>query len=121
MQFRVTLSDNKKYILCTVSGEFTAADARAFTTEIDALSRATGCKRFLTDVRNATNVSHDLDNYQFAYRDMELLSLQRDVRAATLISHGDESHDFSETVALNAGYYVRAFDDEEEAIAWLEE
>ena len=85
------------------------------------MSRATGCKRFLTDVRNATNVSHDLDNYQFAYRDMELLSLQRDVRAAILTAPGDGSHDFSETVALNAGYFVRAFDDETKAVAWLEE
>lgn len=47
--------------------------------------------------------------------------LHRDVRAAILVDATDRKHDFVETVSRNAGYNVRVFDDEEAAIAWLDE
>ena len=120
MQFNITLSDNEKYILCVITGTFTAAEAQKFLIEMDAVSRANKCKKFLLDMRNAINVSDVVENYDFAYNQMNRLNLQRDVRLAVLTSPGDHSHDFVETAVSNAGYGSRLFSDEVDAIAWLE-
>lgn len=113
------MSDDQKYIICRVTGPMGADTAREFGQAMDALSRDRHVDRFLTDVRNAINVSGVLDNYRFAHEDMT--DFQRTARSAILTAPGDRSHDFVETVARNAGYIVRIFDDEETAVAWLEE
>lgn len=121
MEFSVRISDNGKYILCIITGEIAAKDSERFSSEMDTLSSTSGCKKTLIDVRNAKNVSSNLDNYEFAYHDINRIGLQRDLRTAILTSPGDQSHDFVKTVLLNAGYCVQSFCDEKEAIAWLEE
>lgn len=121
MSFEVFMSDNQKYIVCRVTGQIGADTAREFGQAMDDLSRDRHVDRFLTDVRSALNVAGVLDNYLFAYRDMAELHFQRNVRSAILTTPGDSSHDFVETVARNAGYAVRIFDDEQAAVAWLEE
>lgn len=119
MSYTIGLSQDGQYIVCRVKGRMTVDIARASAKEIDRLSRATKIKRFLNDVRDAPNVLGTLENYDYAYRDMRELDLQRDVRSAILADPADRSHDFVETVAQNAGYNVRVFYDEDTAIAWL--
>jgi hypothetical protein len=121
MSYAIALSENGKYIVCRMAGPMTVEIARESAKELDRLSRSTGIKRFLNDVRNAPNVSDVLANYDFAYRDMNGLNLQRDVRSAILADPADRTHDFFETVAKNAGFNVRIFHDENAAIAWLNE
>jgi len=84
-------------------------------------ARERGIKRFLTDVREARNVSSVGDNYTFAYEDLAQIDFPRNARVAILSSADDTSHDFVETVSSNAGYPVRLFVDEADAIAWLEQ
>ena len=119
MGFSIRVAESRKYIVCRVLGPFTVDYARTFTIELDRISRAEKIKRFLTDVRYVFNNSSTTENYRFAYEDMPRLDLQRDVRAATLASPGDRSHDFIKTVAQNAGYNVQLFFDEAAAVAWL--
>ena len=95
--------------------------AREFTVELDRLSRSLKIKRFLSDVRHAPNALSTFENYDFAYKVMPELNLQRDVRAAILAAPADKTHEFVETVAVNAGYGVRVFYDEDAAIVWLVE
>lgn len=121
MSYTVALSDNGRYIVCRVTVPITMEVARAFTLEMDRLSRATRVKRFLSDVREAPNVLDTIGNYDFAYSEMPGFNLQKDARAAILASPADRSHDFVETVSQNAGYRVRLFRDEAAAIAWLNE
>ena len=120
MSFVVSLSENGKYILCRVSGPMTATTAIEFSAEMDKLARKHGINRFLTDVRDAPNVSSVVENHQFADSDMKALGLQKNVRAAILTRQSDRSHDFVEFATQNAGYNVRLFDDEQAAITWLE-
>jgi SpoIIAA-like len=121
MPFSISVSENQKYIICEVTGEITLDTAREFTKELDRMSRSLKIKRFLTDVRNAQNALNTLEQYDFAYKDMAEMKLQRDVRSAILVAATDTTHDFVETVTLNAGYGVRVFHDENAAIEWLNE
>jgi hypothetical protein len=121
MNFTITTSPNGKYLICRVTGEITVDIARQFTKELDRLSRTLNIKRFLNDVRDASNALSTLQNYDFAYIDMAEMNLQRDACSAILVGPADKTHDFVETVTQNAGFNVRIFHDEEAAIAWLEQ
>lgn len=113
MSYTITTSENGKYSICRVTGEITVDVARQFYKELNRLSRALNIKRFLNDVRDASNALSTLENYDFAYKDMSELKLQRNVCAAIRVGPGDRTHDFVETVTQNAGYNVRVFRDEE--------
>ena len=119
MSYSVSLSENGKFIACKVSGPITLDVAQEFTMELYYLSRTTGVKRFLVDIRDAPNAMSVSQTYNFAYKAMENLNFQRDIRGATLISLTDKTHYFSETVVQNAGYNMRLFHDEEATFAWL--
>ena len=121
MNYTITTSDNGKYLICQVSGEITVDLAREFTKELNRLSRTLNIKRFLNDVREATNALSTLQNYNFAYKDMAEMNLQREACSAILVGPADKSHDFVGTVTQNAGYNVRIFHDEGSAIAWLDD
>ena len=121
MGYSISLSENKKYIICRVNGKITRDVARQFTGELDRLSRSHKIKRFLTDVRDAQNALSTFEKYDFAYKDMAEMDLQRDVRSAVLVGETDKTHDFVATVTQNAGYGVRIFHDEDTAIEWLNE
>jgi len=120
MNYTITISDNGKYLICRVTGEITVDIAREFTKELYRLSRNLKIKRFLNDVRGASNALSTLQNYDFAYKDMEEMNLQRDACSAILVGPADRTHDFVGTVIQNAGYNVRIFHEEGAAVAWLE-
>lgn len=121
MNYTITTSENGKYLICRVIGEITLDVAREFTKELNRLSRTLNIKRFLNDVRDATNALSTLQNYDFAYKDMAEMNLQREACSAILVGPADKTHDFVEMVTKNAGYNVRIFHDEEAAIAWFED
>ncbi|PKO11710.1 MAG: hypothetical protein CVU39_27885 [Chloroflexi bacterium HGW-Chloroflexi-10] len=121
MSYTIAISENGQYIICRVIGSMTVEIGQEFAKEMDSISRANNIKRFLTDVREAPNISSIYQNYEYAYKDMIDLKLQRDIRSAILADTADATHNFLETVARNAGYDVRVFHDESAAIAWLNE
>ena len=75
--------------------------------------------RYLFDSRGAPNVEKVLPNYEFAYKGLESFGFPRNSRSALLVDPHDKTHDFMETLFLNAGYEVKLFHDEAAAIAWL--
>jgi hypothetical protein len=119
MSYSVSLSEKGNFIICMPNGPITLDVAKEFALESDRLSRDTGVKRFLADFRSTPNILSVSQNYDFAYKVMGILHIQKDIRAAILISQTDKTRDFTETVLRNAGYNVRLFKDEEAAIAWL--
>lgn len=121
MAYRISISENGKYIICRVIGAMTMKTAQAFGKEMLKLARTKDIKRYLTDVREAPNISTTYDNYKFAYEEMDKLGLQRAHRSAILINPDDSSHNFVETTLKNSGFNVRIFHDEDAAIAWLNE
>jgi hypothetical protein len=120
MSFETSISPGG-YVICRVTEPITAELARKFGKATDELSRAEGIRNRLFDVRLAPNVETVAGNYDFAYKDMAELEIPRNARAAILTTPGDDSHDFVETAVRNAGYNVRSFTSEPDAVAWLTE
>ena len=120
MDYEVSVAEKDSLIVCVVSGPIIRGDARKFTSEMTVLAQARGIKRFLFDVREAPNASSILGSYTFVHEDLTELGFPRISRVAILRTADDASHDFIETVSRNAGYLVRLFVDEADAIAWLE-
>ena len=119
MKPEIYIAEDGKYIVCRVKQNIEVQLAKEFSKQVDKLSREHGIKKFLFDVRGAPNVESASKNYSFAYDDMADMGLQKDALSAVLADPEDRSHDFIETVARNAGYNVRLFSNEQEAIAWL--
>jgi hypothetical protein len=80
-----------------------------------------GIHRFLFDARRCRNPASVISNYNFAYRSLTALHVPVAVRAAILVAPEDHSYDLVETLCLNAGYSVKLFREEAEALAWLKE
>ncbi|WP_316368053.1 hypothetical protein [Candidatus Thiodiazotropha sp. CDECU1] len=83
------------------------------------LGERNNIKYYLFDLRGAPNIESVIYNYEFAYREMADISFPKDTKSVILTDPGDRSHDFMETVFLNAGYNVRLFTDLDTAHSWL--
>ena len=118
---KIKISDNNKYIIVQVNENMTRALAERLGFEAIQLGNTKNITRFLYDLRNSRNTESINVNYIFANQDMKRLETNPNNMIAMLISPGDKSHDFIETVLRNAGYNVRLFEVELDAIAWLEE
>ena len=119
MSFKVTISENGKYIIGKLDEPLDRDTVQQLTREYVKIINETGIKRILNDVRGVPNAMDIIDGYEFAYTDTKVINLPGDIRAAILTNPGDDTHSFHETVALNAGYMVKVFDEIEAAVAWL--
>ena len=120
MDYEVSVSKQQNYILIKLNTPMTIDLGRRCGRDAVELGRRHDIKRYLFDVRGAPNIEPILSNYEFAYRDLEQFEFPKGSQSALLTDPDDRSHDFMETLFLNAGYYVRLFTDEQAAIAWLE-
>jgi len=120
MTYTITPSRDGRYIVLKVFGEINRRIAMKQNVEAHALGRKLGINRYLVDVTEACNTDTVQDSYEFAYKDMNgTEGIDRSARVATLVSPGDHSHDFIETVCRNAGLNVKLFTDPEMARSHL--
>ena len=119
MNFKITISENRKYIIGKVYGKLNKEIAQQLAKEYAKIIDSTGIKRILNDVRSSSNDMGTLNNYEYAYSVVNSLCLPRSIRAAIVSSEDDDSHDFQETVARNAGFNVKVFHSIEQAAKWL--
>jgi hypothetical protein len=121
MDYEVSVSKNEKFVIIDAKAPMTVDLSRRCGIDAHELARKKEIKRFLFDLRGAPNIETVLHNYEFAYQDMQEHGFSRSIRSALLTDPGDSSHDFMETLLLNAGYPVKKFSSEEDAVSWLEE
>ncbi|HCY75367.1 MAG TPA: hypothetical protein DHV28_05560 [Ignavibacteriales bacterium] len=121
MSYEIKVSDSGKYILLRVNENMTRALAERLGTEALYLGSKKNINCYLYDLRNSVNVESINANYIFANQDMKKLETNPNNKIAMLTSPSDKSHDFVETVLRNAGFNVKLFIDEAEALTWLEE
>lgn len=120
MDYDISVSKNEKYILVKVNKPMTNNLGRRCGADATELGKSKNIKCYLFDLRGAPNIENVMNNYEFAYRDMDNFHFPRGTRSALLTDPDDKSHDFMETVFRNAGFNVRLFTCENSAIAWLE-
>jgi len=121
MTKEIKVSDNSKYIIVRVDEDMTRTLAESLGLEAMHLGSKKNLNKFLYDLRNSRNKETINANYIFAKQDLKRLEPNPTNKIAMLTSPNDKSHDFIETVLRNAGYNVKLFIVEEEAIIWLEE
>ena len=120
MRYSIDRSADGRCVILTVHGSIDRERAMALHREAHALGARHGLRRYLVDVTDARNTDSLVDQYAFAYDDMRgAAGIDPGARVATLVSPGDRSHDFVETVAQNAGLHMRLFTSGEAAPGWL--
>jgi len=120
LEYKITPSDDAKYVTLTAIGEINRNIAIQANLEAHALGKKMGVNRYLIDVTEARNTDSTVDSYDFAYNDMRKLEgIDQFARVAVLNSPGDSSHDFIVTVCRNAGLNVTQFTDPKQAKEFL--
>lgn len=121
MKYEISISEDKTFVRIRVFGSITDEMNKEFAEKAILTARENNLLNHLVDVRQAQHVSSTFDQYQFAYKDMEQMLLDKKSSIAVLARADDQSHNFIETVFRNAGYNCKLFIDEETAINWLSE
>lgn len=120
MSYTIAPSSNGEYIIIRVLTDIDRELAMKFVVDANALGMRLGIRRYLVDVVQSRNVDSVIDQYDFAYTDMQQAArIDKEARVAVLTAPGDASHDFIEIVARNAGFAFRLFADPLEAEAFL--
>lgn len=120
MGHSIQLSEDGTYIILKVTGEIDRKLAMQYNVEAHAFGNKLGISRYLTDLTEARNNDSVIQTYKFAYDDMKNTpSIDRSACVAVLVSPGDHSHDFIETVARNSGLDVTLFSDRSQAVQHL--
>ena len=121
MPYTIEVSENKHYIITTVEGDLTNAQAIEQNIKAHQLGASMGISRYLVDLTASHYIGTTLDHYEFAYKDMQGSDMiNRNARVALLVAKDDYSHDFVETVSRNNGMDVSLFRDRQAAINHLE-
>jgi len=121
MKYKISLSEDGTYVKIRVFEVITENLEREFAEKAIQDARQNDIKRFLVDVRGTSNVASSVEQYLFGYKAMNQFGLERGSKIAILAGENDNSHNFIETVLVNAGYRCRIFQDEETAVQWLKE
>jgi hypothetical protein len=120
MDYQITPSEDRLYIVITVQGEINRQIAMHINQKAHEMGKETGVNRYLMDLRESRNSDSVVDQYEFAYRDMQsTVEIDRYARVALLVAPEDHSHDFIVTVCVNSGLNVALFTDMQQAIHFL--
>lgn len=120
MEYVISLSENNRYIIVKVTGDIDGKTAMQYTEESHIMAKGNGIDKFLVDLTDAKNSLHMIENYEFAYDKVPLSPvINKLAKVALLVSEKDHSHDFIETVSINAGLRVRLFRSREAALDYL--
>jgi len=122
MKYSIQPAKDGTHIVLRIKSDFTGGQMMERIIEAHDLGKKLKTNRYLVDVRGARNIDTTLDNYHFAHADMKKSKgVNLTARVAALVSVGDHSHDFIETVLYNAGYSLKIFHELKEAKNYLKE
>lgn len=119
MKYSIAPSNDGKYIILKVVGQFGRHQALAWHLEAHKMGREMGVDHFLLDFSEGRNTDTVMRNYTFVSQDMRNPGINLDARIAMLVSPYDHSHDFIEAMLKQEGVDVALFYDLEPAIAFL--
>jgi hypothetical protein len=121
MKYKISLSEDGTYVRIRFFEAITGEMEKKVAENAIKDAKQREINKFLVDVRGPPNIASSLEQYFFGYKDMNQFGLDRGSRIAVLADANDKSHDFIETVFVNAGYVCRIFPDEDAAFKWLGE
>lgn len=120
MHYTFSVSEDGNYVVSTMHGELTNENAKQHNIETHNLGKSMGIDRFLVDAVDCRYVQTPVQHYEFINSNEPMVEIMnRKARVAILVHPDDQSHDFFETVARNAGHDLTIFRDRESAIHHL--
>jgi PIN domain nuclease of toxin-antitoxin system len=120
MAVKTYLADSGKYLVCRVDEPVTEEVVNQMSSQMKELVEMTGVRNRLIDARGMPNLMSVLASYDLAYKDLDAMQMDRATKIAALRLPTTQAG-FASTAIKNAGFNLRVFADESEAVAWLEE
>jgi len=117
--YTLSVATDRAFIVVKVEGDISRESALEQNRAAHALGRELGIDAYFVDATGSRNIDSPVDDYELAHDDMKAPPFSRTARVAILVSPGDHSHDFIQTVMRNAGLDVTLFTDRAEAEAHL--
>jgi hypothetical protein len=123
MDYELEIDQGAGFVTARLSGVRRPDSLLTAAAEITTSCRERGVFRLLIDVRTMTGKLDTLETFDVAGRGIpNRTEARRLVRSAILDrTENIERIRFFETVAVNRGLRVKVFDDEAEAVRWLQE
>lgn len=123
MDYELAIDQDPGFVTARLSGVRSPEALLQAAAEVTTSCRERGIFRVLIDVRTMTGKLDTLETFDVAGRGIpNQTEARRLVRSAILDrSENIERIRFFETVAVNRGLTVKVFDDEAEAVRWLQE
>ena len=120
MKFDVRLADRESYVLVRPRETTSWDGIMESLAQATKIAKSHDLRGYLIDVRDVDSGLSPTQHYQIAYQEGRKLGFEPGSRIALLVSTGDPTRDFVEMVVQNAGFDCQRFEEESEAIAWLE-
>ena len=119
MEYTISLSENKDFVIAKYVGNIEGDDALTAAVETHAFAKQHDLFCVLVDAVESINCESTIKKYDFAYDDILDERIDKRMCVALLVAPDDHSHDFVETLMRNTGHDVTLFRDLKEAIAHL--
>jgi hypothetical protein len=116
--FEASLDEVCGVVVLELSGALDESTLEEGAVSATALALQHDCTRFLIDTRRICRMVSGLALLRFG-RGLEDLGYRSGHRLVVVYSQFPREHGFFEKVAVQSGYAVRVFSDEERALAWL--
>ena len=119
--YEIGYSPDKSYVFVrAIRQPFTSQLAQTIARELIPLGAKMGINSYLLDLRGTQSGTSPVEKHKFAYKDADGLGVLRQMKTAILKDPDDHSPDFLETVMHNAGFNLQIFDNESQALNWLQ-
>jgi hypothetical protein len=123
VEISITVAEDEKYIIIKGKGEIRSGDPKVLIEpliEAHEFAKKLGINKILVDVTEAWNALRISDTYEIVnHKIPQESAIDRYIQVALLVSPDDHSHDFTETVARNAGFNFTLYRDRAQALAAL--
>ena len=120
MDYTLSLDETSGIVIVRVLADTTEDLARAIATSATALANGNAIRGYLLDMRGTRDVASAFADYDLAYNELPAAGFDGRHWLAMLLDEADDSRNFFETLASNAGLRLRIFRVEEQACAWLQ-
>lgn len=121
MSNNLEVFENDGFVTAKLTGVRRPETLLAAATETTAYCREMGVLHLLIDIREMTGGLDTIETFEVAGHGIPSQTNARRLIRSAILDHPEnlERIRFFETVAINRGFVVKIFDDEEKAVRWL--
>ena len=121
LQFTITKLPDREVLFVDSSDQVISIDkVEYFTKKYTQFGKDQNIEKVVIDMRSIHCISGIYDKYKFAHTTAKQSGLEKNWKIAIIRSSENESLDFLETAMYSAGYSLMLFNNECEALSWVD-